>query len=243
MGKFDDLVREQTLSIQSQLEGVDEVIMWLEKLCPLVEERIKQSIKKHNTENLIFFPECAKDLTDIGRITSGGIIALISSLDYFFQFLAYRDDKVPSKDSYFPFFESREGFDKKNPLKKYNADDTKGLFDLQPFKGEANWYVQTLRCMYEYRHLASHNTIVTIRPKILNKKEFLGLKTIPRGRGRFLYSSMINSPIELLKRYKKVAITIMQDFVSDTEDKDLAAILNTHAESNRVWKEENSNAQ
>ena len=241
MGKFDVLVKEQTLSIQSQLERVDEVIMRLEKFCPLVEERIKQSIKRHNSENLIFYPECAKDLIDIGRITGEGIIALISSLDYFFRFLAYRDDKIPSNNSYFPFFQSRENFDKKNPLKKYNADETKGLFDLQPFslypqstvcKREANWYVQTLRCMYEYRHLATHNTIVTIRPKISNKKEFLGLKTVPRRRGRFLYSSVINSPIELLKRYKKVAVTIMRDFVSDTEDKDLATVLNTHCRPN-----------
>ena len=243
MGKFDDLVREQALSIQSQLEGVDEAIVQLGKLCPLVEERIEQSIKRHNSGNRIFYPECAKDLIDIGRITGQGIIALISSLDYFFRFLAYRDDKIPSNDSYFPFFKSREDFDRKNPLKGYNADDTKGLFNFQPFRGRANWYVQTLRCMYEYRHLATHNTIVTIRPKISDNNEFLGLKTLPRREGRFLYSSMINSPIEILKRYKKVAITIMQDFLSDTEDKDLATILDTHAESNRVWREENSNAQ
>ena len=195
MGKFDVLVKEQTLSIQSQLERVDEIIMRLEKFCPLVEEHIKQSIKRHNSENLILYPECAKDLIDIGRITGEGIIALISSLDYFFRFLAYRDDKVPSKDSYFPFFKSREDFDKKNPLKEYNADDTKGLFDLQPFRGEINWYVQTLRCMYEYRHLATHNTIVTIRPKISNKNEFLGLKIFPRREGCFPYSSVINNPV------------------------------------------------
>ena len=232
MGKFDVLVKEQTLSIQSQLERGDEVIMRLEKFCPLVEEHIKQSIKRHNSENLILYPECAKDLIDIGRITGEGIIALISSLDYFFRFLAYRDDKIPSNNSYFPFFQSRENFNKKNPLKKYNADDTKGLFNLQPFKGENNWYVQTLRCMYEYRHLATHNTIVTIRPKISDKNEFLGLKTFPRRGGCFLYSSAINSPIELLKRYKKVAVTIMRDFVSDTEDKDLATVLNTHCRPN-----------
>ena len=233
MGKFDDLVREQALSIQSQLEGVDEAIMRLEKFCLLVEKRIKQSIKRHDSENLILYPECAKDLIDIGRITSGGIIALISSLDYFFRFLAYRDDKVPSDNSYFPFFQSRENFDKKNPLKIYNADDTKGLFNLQPFKGQNNWYVQTLRCMYEYRHLATHNTIVTIRPKISDEKKFLGLKTVPRRERRLLYSSVINNPIEILKRYKKVAVAIMQDFLSDIEDKDLATILDTHAESNR----------
>ena len=230
MGKFDDLVREQALSIQSQLEGVDEAIMQLEKFCPLIEGRIEQSIKRHNFKNRIFYPECAKDLIDIGRITGGEIIALISSLDYFFRFLAYRDDKVPSDNSYFPFFQSRENFNKKNPLKIYNADDTEGLFNLQPFKGENNWYVQTLRCMYEYRHFATHNTIVTIRPKISDKNEFLGLKTFPRRGGYFLYSSAINSPIELLKRYKKVAVTIMQDFISDLEDKDLAIILNTHAD-------------
>lgn len=45
----------------------------------------------------------------------------------------------------------------------------------------------------------------------------------------FLYSSVINNPIELLKRYKKVASVIMQDFVSDTEDEYLATVLNTHA--------------
>ena len=229
MGKFDDLVREQTLSIQSQLEGVDEVIIRLDKFCPLVEERIKQSIERYDSESFIFYPKCAKDLIDIGRITGMGIIALISSLDYFFRFLAYRDDKIPSKNSHFPFFHSRDNFDKKNPLKKYNADDTKGLFNLQPFKGETNWYVQTLRCMYEYRHLATHNTIVTIRPKISNKNEFLGLKTFPRSGGCLLYSSVINNPIELLKRYKKVAVAIMQDFVSDTEDEYLATVLNTHA--------------
>ncbi len=241
MGKFDVLVKEQTLSIQSQLEKVDEVIMRLEKFCPLVEEHIKQLIKRHNSENLIIYPECAKDLIDIGWITGEGIIALISSLDYFFRFLAYRDDKIPSKDSYFPFFNSREDFEKKNPLKEYNADDTKGLFDLQPFRGETNWYVQTLRCMYEYRHLATHNTIVTIRPKISEKNELLGLKTLPRREGCFSYASVINNPIGLLKRYKKVAVTIMQDFVSDKEDKDLVTILNTHAESNQVWRGENSN--
>ena len=113
MGKFDVLVKEQTLSIQSQLERGDEVIMRLEKFCPLVEEHIKQSIKRHNSENLILYPECAKDLIDIGRITGEGIIALISSLDYFFRFLAYRDDKIPSNNSYFPFFQSRENFNKK----------------------------------------------------------------------------------------------------------------------------------
>ena len=129
--------------------------------------------------------------------------------------------------------QARENFDKKNPLKIYNAEDTKGLFNLQPFKGQNNWYVQTLRCMYEYRHLATHNTIVTIRPKISDEKKFLGLKTVPRRERRLLYSSVINNPIEILKRYKKVAVAIMQDFLSDIEDKDLATILDTHAESNR----------